>query len=63
MTSPEHMRQAIQDTDAIWALEGFERSPEAHRFEAALIAGEMTTQEVLAIFLAEARATAAKSNP
>lgn len=62
MTHPEHMRQAIQDVDAIWALEGFERSPEASRFDEALIAGEMTTSQVLAIFLAEAQTTAAKSN-
>ena len=63
MTSPEQMRQAIHDTDAIWVLEGFERTPEASRFDEDLIAGEMTTRQVLEIFLAEARATAAKSNP
>lgn len=63
MSNPEHMRQAIQDVDAIWALEGFERSPEARRLDEALIAGEMTTSQVLEIFLAEARTQASKSNP
>lgn len=64
MTYPEHMRQAIQDVDAIWALEGFERSPEVRRFDEALIAGEMTTRQVLEIFLAEAKkAQASKFNP
>lgn len=63
MTSPEQMRQAIEVTDAIWALEGFERSPEACRFDEALIAGDMTTSQVLEIFLAEAKAKAVRSNP
>lgn len=63
MTSPEQMRQAIKDTDAIWALEGFERTPEASRFDEALIAGKMTTSQVLEIFIAEAKAKAAQSNP
>ena len=63
MTPPEQMRQAIRDANAISALEGFERTPEATRFDEALISGEMTITQVLEIFIAEAKAEAAQTAP
>lgn len=59
MTTPEQFAQHIHDTDAVWSLEGFARTPFTERIAAALQSGEMTMEQAIEAMQKDLQARAA----
>lgn len=59
MATPEQLTQHIQDTDAVWALEGFKRTAFTNAIAAKLEAGSMTPAEAVEAMKAELQRLAA----
>ena len=53
--------KGVHDTDSIWALEGFTKTPTIRELDAAYVAGHITAAEKLAVVQLEARLTGARS--
>ena len=49
------MRETIKQVDAIFALEGFEKTEQSRRIDEAILAGRVTTQQVIDEMLAYAK--------
>ena len=54
-TTTDERRRAFERADAIMALEGFEKTPEAARLQEAVIAGRMTFDQAVKAAIDEAK--------
>ena len=53
--------KGVYDTDSIWALEGFTKTPTVRELDAAYVAGHITAAQKLAVVQLEARLIGARS--
>ncbi len=53
--------KGVHDTDSIWALEGFTKTPTIRELDAAYVAGRITATQKLAVVQLDARLIGARS--